>query len=113
MSNKIELVAGNSRTYLLTVRDKTGTIVVLTGATIELTAKRILSSLTPDIDLSNADQTQIEDFNLIGGQAKIHFKPADTEDLVGRLVYDVVVTLLGKPYTVILDIMKIKKGVTD
>ena len=119
MTNRIELIRGDSRTFLLTVRHKNKQLAVLTGAEIRFTAKKNLSDSTPAIQLKNTaaggSSSEIEDFDLPHGQAKIHFSPSDTSSLAsGRYVYDVEVILAGKPYTVILPtVIKIKKGVTE
>jgi len=113
MTNNIEIYRGDNKTYEVEVKDANGAVVPLTGASIKFTVKVSTKDSTPQFQLSNSDQSEIEDSDLANGKFKVHIVPANTNSMrASKYIYDIEVTLSGKVFTVIKDKFQLKADVT-
>ena len=92
--NAIEVVRGQSKTLKLTVKDKAGVVVDLTGSTIYFTVKEKLTDPKPLIQKLSTNIAEIEVPNPVDGTANIFIVPDDTRSLGrGKYVYDLWIVL--------------------
>lgn len=113
VSGLLEIIKGDDITFVVTVRDSDDALVVLTGATIKFTVREEWEGTNIMIELSNADQAEIEDSDLANGEFKIHIVPLNTSSLNPRyFVYDIEITLASKVSTVIRGKLLLKEDVT-
>jgi hypothetical protein len=114
-ANAVTIIRGTSKTLVLTVKDKDGAVVDLTGATIYMTVKFNATDVNCIIQKISTDALQIEIPNPTDGIAKIYIDPTDT---VGkkttRYVYDILVILVSGERHVVVGpaVFEIKAGVT-
>lgn len=101
--NAVTVIRGSSKTFQLTVVDRFGKPVDLTGATLFFTVKVKTEDPYPVIQKKSSDPTQILITNPKGGVAQIYLQPQDTANRDPLVhVFDAWVSLVGgKRYPVI------------
>lgn len=116
MSAAVTLYRGDNRTLEVTVKDETGTVVNLTGASARFSIKKSKDDISALVSKSTAQASEILISNPAGGILAIFIVPNDTVvSLAGRglvFQYDVEVTLqnskiftvLQDTFTILLDI---------
>jgi hypothetical protein len=95
----LQLLAGESRTYRLTVvADDSGDPVDLTGAAIEFQLKRAVDDADPPLLTKSigAGITLLAQTGATLGRADLELAPVDAQALTGMYVYDIVVTSAGR-----------------
>ena len=116
MTNEIEIFQGDSYDAEVTVLDKDGAVVSISGAAIVFTVMVDINSATFVIQRKNTaaggNSTEIEDSDLGNGKFKLHLTPTETEITVQDYIYDFQVTIASKVYTIIKDIFSIIYDVT-
>jgi len=113
--NAVSITQGTSKTLCLTVKDKDGLPVDLTGSTIYLTVKKNEKEKHALIQKISSDVAQIEIPNPTDGTAKIYIVPEDTISLAAtRYKFDVWVILSsGERYVVVApSVFEVKSGIT-
>lgn len=114
LDTEITMYRGDNFDRLYIFKKKSdGTAFVLTGAVIKLTVRKGVD-LTVEFQLTNADQSEIEDSDLVNGQFIIHIKPIDTSSMTPSMyIYDIQITIAGKTKTYVSNMFKLKGDVTD
>lgn len=114
-ANAITIIRGTSKTLVLTIKDKDGVVVDLTGSTIYMTVR---FNATDEICLFQKISTNsldIEIPNPTDGIAKIYITPEDTYGKkTTRYTYDILIILAGGERHVVVGpaVFEIKAGVT-
>jgi hypothetical protein len=114
--NAVSVTRGTSKTLVLTVKDKEGDPVNLTGATIYFSVKRDEEDVgNPLIQKISTNSTEIEIPNPTDGIAKIYLQPSDTQNFdVTQYKFDVwMVSAIGKRFVVVkTSIFNVEAAVT-
>lgn len=109
-SKRLKLVVGDNKTISVSVEDKAGQAVSLTGGSVRFTLKASDDSVEALIEKSSSVPTEIEIMSAPDDNScEIKIVPTDTRPLTGdpmeagTYVYDVEVTLSsGEVHTVLL-----------
>jgi uncharacterized protein (DUF736 family) len=101
----VEIYKGESKTFLLTVLDGDRNPIDLAGSEITLTVRPEICDDRVSITKYSVYPAQIEFISpTANGQAYVHFKPIDTEDLDhGTYVYDVWIKLTNDKEIVVIE----------
>ncbi len=114
-ANAVTIIRGSSKTLVLTVKDKDGEIVNLTGSTIYMTVRFKATDEECLFQKISTDDLQIEIPNPTDGTANIFINPGDTAGKrITRYVYDILVILSSGTRHVVVGpaVFEIKAGVT-
>lgn len=108
---------GDDKSWLVVVRNSSGSTVDITGAELIFTARPALGSSEILIERKNADAgggaDEIEMSDPTNGEFKIHLVPANTTSLnSGTFEYDVQMTLSSLVKTIIQSKITINEDVT-
>lgn len=102
MANDIEIYQGNDRTLKVTVVDSDGAAYDLSTADLYFDVKKFESDTPSIISKSSAVVTEIKILSpATDGIFEVYLLPADTENIVGKKVYDLTMDEGGKIYTLI------------
>ena len=108
----LDVYRGRDKTFEVSVKDESGHVFPLTGATVYFMVKKSVKDEDQNakIDKSSIDEGEIKITNPAGGMCEVYIKPADTSKLpVGNYVYEVKVEdAAGRLYTVAMDEFVIK-----
>lgn len=114
-ANAVVIIRGTSKTLVLTIRDKEGDLVNLTGSTIYMTVRTKETDENCLFQKISTSGQQIDIPNPTDGIAKIFIDPQDT---IGkkptRYVYDILIILASGERHVVVGpaVFEIKAGVT-
>ena len=114
-ANAVVIIRGTSKTLVLTIRDKEGKLVNLTGSTIYMTVRTKETDEDCLFQKISTNGLEIDIPNPTDGIAKIFIDPGDT---VGkkptRYVYDILIILVSGERHVVVGpaVFEIKAGVT-
>ncbi len=116
----IEMVNGDDhhQTFWLKYKDDEGELQLLVipdGSAAKFSVKASMSDVVPLIEKANlvGGGAETEMAFTTPGELELWLVPADTEGLdEGNYYYDVETTMSGKKKTLVIGILRIKKGVT-
>jgi hypothetical protein len=113
--NAVSVIRGSSKTLNLTVKDKHGEPVDLTGSTLYFTVKRKETDRDCLIQKISTDSAQIEIASpATQGTAQIFLQPSDTTIDPGKYRFDIWVVLASGARFVVVppSVFEVKVGVT-
>ena len=85
MATDFQLYQGDSKTLSVTVKDATGAVVVITGASIKWQASKSKGKTS---DISKTTSSGISITNGAGGVFQVTIAASDTESLVGEFYHE-------------------------
>lgn len=112
---EIEIIAGSSKTLEVSVVDKDGVVVDLTGATAYFTVKQSVEDVDALIAKASTTPAQITITDAPNGKFRVFLSPSDTASMdVGQYICDMwVVLTTGKRYPIISpSVFEVKPRVT-